>query len=71
MQVFIKLMVNLDAAELLSQINELGKLVRMCLFVTSGLGAPESPNRKPSSGTAVWPVSDALMQGNLNCDSKT
>lgn len=63
MQVFIKLMVNLDAAELLSQINELGKLVHMCcpLICTSGLGAPESPSCEPSSGTAVWPVSDALM----------
>lgn len=38
-QVFIKLMVDLDAAELLAQINKLGKLVRMCclLIGTSGL----------------------------------
>ena len=40
-------MVDLDAAELLSQINELGKFFHhMCcpLICTSGLGAPGSPN---------------------------
>lgn len=74
MQVFIKLMVDLDAAELLSQINELGKLFHhMCgpPICTSGLGAPESSNCSHALVLLFsWSVLDALVQGNLSCDSK-